>query len=117
MALYELEVCHGVNLGFAYKRVLSANLFTCHFADSLHQQLLEDLSRSKFYIFLMEGSKNIGNVEQQLTIHLSCKEDDLAGENTTYARFFCAVSPNKAAACGLVKCLSQSLPCLSRLCP
>ena len=31
-ALYELEVCHGFDLGFAYKIALSAQLFTHYIA-------------------------------------------------------------------------------------
>ena len=64
-ALHELEVCLGVDLGFAYKTAPSAKLFTHYIAESQRQQLLQALAKSKFCSFLMDGSTDAGNVEQQ----------------------------------------------------
>ena len=75
-ALHELEVRPGVELGFAYKSTPSAKLFTRYIAESQCQQLFQALSKSKFCSFLMDGSTDAGNVEQQLVILLSRKKDD-----------------------------------------
>ena len=108
-ALYELEARHDVDLGHAYKTAPSAKLFTHYIAESQRQQFLQVLSKAKFCSFLMDGSTDAGNVEQELVILLSCKKDDTAEEIKSYARFFSVATPDKGDASGLVKCLSQSL--------
>ena len=70
VALYDLEVRHSVDLGFAYKTAPSAKLFTHFIAESQRQQLLQGLTKSKFCSFLMDGSTDASNVEQQLVILL-----------------------------------------------
>ena len=87
-ALYELEARHDVDLGHAYKTAPSAKLFTHYIAESQRQQFLQVLSKAKFCSFLMDGSTDAGNVEQELVILLSCKKDDTAEEIKSYARFF-----------------------------
>ena len=107
--LYELEARHDVDLGPAYKTAPSAKLFTHYIAECQRQQFFQSLSETKFCSFLMDGSTDAGNIEQELVILLSCKKDDTAGVLKSYARFFSVATPEKADASGLVKCLSQSL--------
>ena len=108
-ALYELEARHGIDLGPAYKTAPSAKLFTHYIAESQRQQFFQELSETKFCSFLMDGSTDAGNIEQELVILLSCKKDNKAEEIKSCARFFSVATPEKANASGLVKCLSQSL--------
>ena len=56
-ALYVLEVCHGVDPGFAYETAPSAKLFTHYIVESHCQHLLQDLTKSKFCSFLMAGAR------------------------------------------------------------
>ena len=107
--LYELEARHDINLGPAYKTAPSAKLFTHYIAESQRQQFFQSLSETKFCSFLMDGSTDAGNIEQELVILLSCEKDDTAGMMKSYARFFSVATPEMADASGLVKCLSQSL--------
>ena len=65
-ALHELEVRHGVDLGFAYRTKDSAKTFTHFIADSQRQDLFHKLSSTPFYSFLMDGSTDAGNVEDKL---------------------------------------------------
>jgi len=57
----------------------------------------------------MDGSTDEGNIGQELVVILTCVKDDAAEEMKSSTRFFSLVSPKKADASGLVKCLSQSL--------
>lgn len=105
-ALYELEVRHNVELGGTYKTAPSAKLFTHYIAESQRQQFLQILSDSSS--FRIDGSTDAGNLEQELVILLSCK-DDTAEQIKSYARFFSGVKPAKSDSSGLVKCLSHAL--------
>ena len=107
--LCELESRHGVELGHAYRTAPSASLFTHYIAQSQRQQFLKSLCENNFYSFLMDGSTDAGNVEQELVVILTCMKDDAAEEMKSCTRFLSLESPEKANASGLVKCLSQSL--------
>ena len=109
VALYELEARHGVDLGQSYKTAPSAKLFTHYIAESQRQQYLQSLCETKFCSFLMDGSTDAGNVEQELVILLSCKKDERSGEIKSYARFLSVVTPEQTDASGLIKSLSESL--------
>jgi len=78
--LCELESCHDVELGCAYKTTPSAKLFTHYIAQVQHQQFLKVLCENGFYNFLIDGSTDVGNIEQELVIILICIKDDAAGE-------------------------------------
>ena len=69
-ALHELEVRHGVDLGQAFKTKDSAKVFSHYIAEGQHQELLGSLSTSQFYSFLMDGSADKGNVEDELVVIL-----------------------------------------------
>ena len=107
--LCELESRHGVELGHAYRTTPSASLFTHYIVQAQRQQFLKSLCENNFYSFLMDGSTDAGNVEQELVVILTCMKDDVAEEMKSCTRFLSLESPEKANASGLVKCLSQSL--------
>ena len=67
-AICELEVCHGVNLGYAYKTDTAAKTFTHYIAESEWQKLLDTLQSAKFFSLLMDGSTNVGNVDDELLL-------------------------------------------------
>jgi len=107
--LCELESRHGVELGHAYRTAPSAKLFSHYIAQAQRQQFLKFLCENNFYSFLMDGSTDEGNIEQELVVILTCVKDDATEEMKSSTRFFSLASPEKANASGLVKCLSQSL--------
>ena len=80
MPLCELESRHDVELGHAYKTAPSAKLFTHYIAQAQCQQFLKVLCENSFYSFLMDGSTDVGNIEQELVVILTCIKDDAAGE-------------------------------------
>ena len=108
----ELELRHGVDFGQAYKTKDSANVFSHYIAEGQHQELLESLSTSRFYSFLIDGSTDRGNVEDELIVILYSIEDTVAEEIGTHSRFFSLQEPKKADADGLIGCLGRALKLL-----
>ena len=93
-ALHELEVRHGVDLGQAYK----TKVFSHCIAEGQRQELLGSLSTSHFYSFLMDGSTDKGNVEDELVVMLYSTKDTVAEVVGTHARFFSLQEPKRADA-------------------
>ena len=109
LPLCELESRHDVELGHAYKTAPSAKVFTHYIAQAQRQQFLKVLCENNFYSFLMDGSTDVGNIEQELVVVLTSFKDDAAEEIRSQTRFFNLQAPERADASGLVKCLSKSL--------
>lgn len=108
--LYELEVWHGVNLGQAYKTKDSAKSFTHYIAESQRQNFISSLSAtSRFYSFLMDGSTDAGNIEDELVVIMHCVQDAANERVKSCARYFSIEVPMKADSSGLVECLGKSL--------
>ena len=80
MPLCELESCHDIELGHAYQTAHQQKLFTHYTAEVQHQQLLKFLCESSFFNFLMDGSTDAGNIEQELVVILTFFKDDAAEE-------------------------------------
>ena len=57
----------------------------------------------------MDGTTDSGKVEDELVVVLYCKQDDVAKEIKTCARYLSVVTPNKADSGGLVDCLKEAL--------
>lgn len=75
--MLHVEARHGVDLDPAYQTAPSVKLFTHYIAEFQRQQFLQALSKTKFCSFLMDGSTDAGNIEQELmVILLLCKKDD-----------------------------------------
>ena len=107
-ALHELEVRHGVDFGESYKTKHSAKIFTHYIAES-QRQGFHSLSTAHFFSFLMDGSTDAGNVEDELIVILYCKKDDDKEEIKSCVRYFAVKVPKKANAGGLIECLGIAL--------
>ena len=108
-ALHELLCHHGVSIGSTYVTPQSAKLFTHYIALAQREAFINQLSMAKFYSFLMDGSTDAGNIEQELIVFLFCKKDDSAGKVRSYMKLLSLLTPQKADADGLLKCLSSAL--------
>ncbi len=62
-----------------------------------------------FYSFLMDGTTDAGNVEDELIVIMGFQKDDTAGEVGTFARYFSLEVPAKADADGLIGCLQKAV--------
>ena len=111
-ALHELLYRHGVSIGSTYVTPQSAKLFTHYIALAQREAFINQLSMAKFYSFLMDGSTDAGNIEQELIVGLFCKKDDSAGKVRSCMKLLSLLTPEKADADGILKCLSSALQSL-----
>ena len=65
--IHELESRHGVDLGQSYATKDSAKSFMHCIAESQRSAFVESLLNKRFYSFLMDGTTDAGNVEDELT--------------------------------------------------
>ena len=98
-----------MDLGQSYKTKDSAKLFSHYIAEGQLQELLEVLSTRRFYSFVMDGSTDKGNVEDELVVILYSTMDSVAEDVSTRARFISLQEPRKADAEGLIDCLASAL--------
>lgn len=108
-ALHELEICHGVDLGPAYRTKDSAKNFTHYITEAQRHTFMEDLTSVHFFSFLMDGSVDAGKVEDELIVILYCMKDNSSEEIRSCTRFFSVQAPSRADAAGLIECLGGAL--------
>ena len=108
-ALYDLESRHEVDLGVAYKNDASAKSFTHYIAQSQRDSFVSSLTNLHYFSFLMDGTTDSGKVDDELVVILYCKQDDVAKEIRTCARYLSVVTPNREDSDGLVDCLKAAL--------
>lgn len=114
--LHRLEVSHGVDLGPAYKTDVAAKSFTHYITESQRQTYLSFLSNEvDFFSSLLDGSTDAGNAEDELVFIHICKQDDVAMEMKSCARYFTVFNPEKTDNCGLVNGLRKPLEKISGL--
>ena len=92
-----------------YKTKDSAKMFSHFIAEAQRHDFLQSLSSSKFYSFLMDGSTDQGNVEEEMIVILHSTKNTMAEEVNTYARFLCVQEARKADSDGLLECLGWAL--------
>ena len=110
--IYELENMHGMNLGASYKGSDSAQVFTHFIAEAQRKQFLDTFSEVRFFSFMMDGSVDAGNVENELVILLYSKCDDEAKEMKSCVRYWDIVQPAQSNADGLVASLCEAMKSL-----
>ena len=108
-AIHQLESRHGVDLGQSYTTKDSAKSFFHYIAESQRTAFINTLSTMHFYSFLMDGTTDAGNVEDELIVIMGFQKDDTAGEVGTFARYFSLEVPAKADADGLIGCLQKAV--------
>ena len=109
-SLHQLEVHHGVKLGIAYRTADSAKTFTDYIAESQQQAFIEYLGKHcHFFSFLIDGSVDAGNVEDELVAVQYCKRDDICEEIRSVSRYFAICNPIQGNADSLVNALEVTL--------
>ena len=69
-ALCQLEEKHGVAVGSAYRNQNAGKSF-CHFiAESKRECLTQKLAKAQFFSILMDGSTDIGNIDDEIFLVL-----------------------------------------------
>lgn len=89
-----------------------AKSFTGYIAKSQCQAFLDTLSTSHFYSFLMEGTRNAGNWEDELTVIVYCSRDNNSQVIIPCICYLFTDSPEKTNASGLLLSLGYALKLL-----
>ena len=112
-SILALESRHGVNFGAAYSTPESAKSFTGYIAESQRQAFLNTVSGpssyGRFYSFLMDGSMDAGNLEDELVVLLFYCKDDSAQVITSRTLYLSVLIPQSSNADGLLVCLGDAL--------
>lgn len=112
-AVHELESRRGVNLGQTHATNDSAKTFTHFTAESQRNAFIQSLSTAHFFhSFLMDGTTDAGNVEDELVVIMTSYKDDKAGEVRSLERYFKIEIPKKPDTDPLIICLQGSLSAL-----
>ena len=105
---HSLAERQGVDIGSTYKTPDSARLFTHYIAESQRQIFLSSISSTPFFSFLVDGSTDSANIEQELVFVLYSFKDDIAKEIRSCTRYLSVVSPTSSDTLGLVACLGKA---------
>ena len=107
--IHEQESRHGIDLGQSYATKDSAKLFIHFISENQRSAFMQSLSTTLFCSFFMDGTTDVGYVEDQLIVIMSFCKDNTAGEVRSFARYFSIEVPTKADSDGLIACLQRSL--------
>ena len=100
-AICELEVRHGVKLGSAYKTETAAKSFTHYIAESQRKQLVHTLQSTKFFSLLMDGSTDVGNVNNELLLVVWFDKEGVDEKVFTHISHLKVTKPSSVSAQGL----------------
>ena len=64
---------------------------------------------NNFFSFLIDGSTDSGNTEQELVLVIFCEKDEARQEIKSHTHYLAIVSPEKTSSDGLVDCLDKAL--------
>ena len=108
--LYQLESRHEVDMGLAYNNDVAAKCFTHYIAESQRKAFVNFLKTNvHFFSFLMDGTTDVSNTEDEAIAILYCKKDDFSKQIESCTRYLGVTNPNKADANGLLQCLVEVL--------
>ena len=99
----------GVQIGSSYKTADSAKSFTHFIAEAQRKRFVQSLTGKNFFSFLMDGTSDPGNVEQEMVLVVYCDKDDEIQEIKCVTRYLAVVSPEKVDSSGLIDCLGIAL--------
>ena len=92
--LHALSEQHGVSLGQNYKTPDSATMFTHYIAEAQRKSFLHSLA-TNFLSFLMDGSTDSGNLEQDVVFVVFWKKDSETQQICPVTRYLAVVTPNQ----------------------
>ena len=107
-AFHALAERQGVELGSSYKRNDCAKTFVSFIAEAQRADFLQSISETKFISFLMDGSTDAGNKEQELIFISFCHRDVNALEIRSHTRYLAIVNPATGNSAGLISCLKDA---------
>ena len=83
-------------------------MFTHYIAEAQRKSFLHSLARTNFISFLMDGSTDSGNLEQEVVFVVFCKKDSATQQIRSVTRYLAVVTPKSGTTEGLVDCLKEA---------
>ena len=99
---HSLAERQGVLLGSSYKGSDCVKHFTYYIAEAQRSIFMQSLSDVSFFSFLMDGSTDAGNKEQEIVFAVHCKKDDNTKELRSRTRYLAILNPTSTTADGLI---------------
>ena len=104
--LYELKAQHKIYFGISNN--VSMKFFTHYIVESqwkAHKKFVEE--SVSFLSFLMDGTTDVNEMEDQVVLMLYCKKDDFVKEIKSCMRYLSVANPNRTNTNGLLQCLGN----------
>ncbi len=108
----ELEARHGVDIGIRYTTETAAKSFIHYIAESRRQGLVETLHKANFFSLLLDGSTDVGNVDNELLLVVWFDREVVDENVCTKTSYFKMSRPSTVTAEGLFEVLESALQTL-----
>ena len=95
-SILELEDCHDIDMGPAYRTPDSAKSFTSFIATCQRNDFLGKLKYCHFYSIVMDGTTDLGNKEEEIVAVVYCYKNEDTQEMTSCTRYWSVHSPETA---------------------
>ena len=110
--LCELETKHGVDIGTTYTNEVAGRTFVHYIGEAKRRELADTLGKADFFSFLLDGSTDKGNCDNELVLIAWC---DINGKDErihTKMSFLKVFQPDSVSGVGLLKVIEGSLQSL-----
>lgn len=108
----ELEARHGVQVGTSYLNENAGKDFMHYIAEAKRQDLLQKLTKAKFFSLLLDGSTDKGNIDNELLLVVWCDPDGTDEKVHTRMDYLKVSRPQSVTANGLFQVLKEGLQSL-----
>jgi len=108
-AVCELEERHGADPGEGFKNNRGCSVFVVFITCHQQEQLMTNLSRSKFFSLQADGSTDAGNIEDELFLVLHFHSHSTDEKVHVLNSFFTVRKPKSGTGQGLFDCLKSAI--------
>ena len=108
-AICKLEARHGVDIGNSYVNENAGKTFCKFIAETRIVDLRKTVTNAKFFSILMDGSTDVGKIDDELFLVQWCDTDGIDEKIHSRMDFFTVYRPESGDAKGLFNCLQGAL--------
>ena len=105
----ELEARHGVKIGTSYRHENAGKDFMHYIAEAKRQDLVQKVTKAKFFSLLLDGSTDKGNIDNEILLVVWCDPDGTDEKVHTRMDYFAVSRPQSVKADGLFQVLEEGL--------
>ena len=109
----QLETRHRVRVGTWYVNENAGKEFVHYIAESRRQELRQTLANAKFFSLLLDGSTDVGNINNEAFLVVWYDRNGSEEKVHTWMEYFTVVRPHSVTAQGLLEVLESRLRALA----